>query len=164
MGRAPGGLAAARGRNALPAALPWLVANQMRPAVSLPETHLTYAAPSVFSVPREQQYFGKDITAVYLRVVEDLRRAGCSDLGLVGHEETRVYPLYPFARARGVDLRVHYVDVPNETRALEQRPPLCALLVAEEQPDGWRLGPPYDGLAPRWSEGRFALYSTPESR
>ena len=141
------------------AALPWLVANQMRPLVSLPDTRLTYAAPGVFSTEREQQYFGKDITRVYERVLDDLAQRGCSDLGLVGGEETRAYPLFPFARSRGLDLRLHYLFVKNQTRDLEERPDICALFVAEEQPEGWRPAPPYDSLELQWREGRFALWT-----
>lgn len=143
------------------ASLPWLIANQMRPLVTLPETRLTYSSPSIFDVPREWQYFGEDVTAVYLRVVRDLARTGCTDLGLVGGEETRVYPLFPFARDRGVDLQLHYVFVQNQTHDLEGHPRICALFVAEDQPAGWRPGPPYDTLELRWSVGRFALWQVP---
>ncbi len=139
-------------------ALPWVLANQMRPILPLPETRFTYAAPSIFAVPRTRQYFGADITGIYLRVVDELARAGCSDLGIVGDEETRVYPLTPLAGSRGLDLKVHYVFVRNATAALEQRPPLCALLVAEEQPAGWRPGAPYDGLQLEWTADRFELW------
>ena len=142
--------------------LPWLIANQMRPLVNLPETSLTYASPSVLTVPRNQQYFGKEIADVYLRVIGDLARAGCNDLALVGGEETRVYPLFPFARAQGLDLRLHYVFVQNETRNLEEDPRACALFVAEEQPAGWRPGPPYGALELRWSVERFALWQVPQ--
>jgi hypothetical protein len=140
------------------AALPWVLANQMRPLLPLPETRFTYAAPSIFAVSRTRQYFGEDITSVYLRVVDELARAGCSELGLVGDEETRVYPLTPLARSRGLDLRVHYVFVRNATRSLEQRPPLSALLVAEEQPVGWRPGAPYGGFELEWTAGRLGLW------
>jgi hypothetical protein len=143
------------------ASVPWLVANQMRPLVTLPETRLTYSSPSIFTVPRERQYFGEDVTAVYLRVVRDLARTGCIDLGLVGGEETRVYPLFPFARARGLDLRLYYVFVQNETRELEEHPRLCALFVTEEQPVGWQPGLPYDTLELQWSDGRFTLWQPP---
>jgi len=144
------------------ASLPWLIANQMRPLVNLPETSLTYASPSVLTVPRNQQYFGKEIADVYLRVIRDLARAGCNDLALVGGEETRVYPLFPLARAQGLDLRLNYVFVQNETRNLEERPRSCALFVAEEQPAGWRPGSPYAALELRWSVGRFALWQAPQ--
>jgi hypothetical protein len=140
------------------AALPWVFANQMRPILPLPKTRFTDATPSIFAVPRAQQYFGEDITRVYLRVVDELARAGCSELGIVGGEETRAYPLTPLARSRGLDLRVHYVFVPNATRALEQRPPLCALLVAEEQPAGWRPDAPYDRFELEWTADGVALW------
>jgi hypothetical protein len=143
------------------AALPWVLANQMRPILPLPETRFTYAAPSIFAVPRTEQYFGADITMIYRRVIDELALAGCSDLGIVGDEETRAYPLTPLARSRGLDLRVHYVFVRNATAALEQRPPLCALLVAEDQPAGWRPGTPYDGLELEWTAGRFELWRPP---
>jgi hypothetical protein len=146
------------------AALPWVLANQMRPILPLPETRFTYAAPSIFAVPRTEQYFGADITMIYRRVIDELAVAGCSDLGIVGDEETRAYPLTPLARSRGLDLRVHYVFVRNATAALEQRPPLCALLVAEDQPAGWRPGTPYDALELEWTAGRFELWRPPQGQ
>ena len=142
-------------------ALPWLVANQMRPLVSLAQTSLTYASPSIFTVPRERQYLEEEVSAVYLRVVGDLAREDCADLVLAGGEETRAYPLVPFARARGLDLRLSYVFVKNETVVLEERPRACALFAAEEQPADWRPGAPYDSLERRWRTGRFALWQAP---
>lgn len=142
-------------------ALPWLVANQMRPLLSLAETRLTYAAPSIFAVPRERQYLEEEASAVYLRVLGDLARENCVDLVLVGGEETRAYPLVAFARARGLDLRLAYVFVQNETGVLETRPRACALFAAEEQPADWRPEAPYDSLELRWRAGRFALWQAP---
>ena len=83
-------------------ALPWLVANQMRPLVSLAQTSLTYASPSIFTVPRERQYLEEEVSAVYLRVVGDLAREDCADLVLaeVARRPGRIRSC-PFARARG---------------------------------------------------------------
>jgi hypothetical protein len=146
------------------ASLPWLVANNMRPLLPIPETRLTFAAGSIFSLPREEQYFSQATARAYWRVIDDLAQSGCTDLGLVGDENTRVYPLVPFARTRRLDLRLYYVFVKNETRELETTPPICALFVAELQPAGWQPGPPYQSSELRWSEGRFALWQPPAGR
>jgi hypothetical protein len=143
------------------ASLPWLLANNMRPLLSIPKTRLTFAAGSIFRVPREDQYFGQATARLYWRVVDDLAQSGCSEVGLVGDENTRVYPLVPFARARGLDLRLYYVFLKNETRELETHPPLCALFVAEEQPAGWQPGFPYQRFELRWSAGKFAVWAPP---
>lgn len=145
------------------ASLPWLIANNMRPLVALPETRLSFASQSIFRRPREQQYLDDATAAVYWRVLRDLARAGCTDLGLVGREDTRVYPLVPFARAQELDLRLHYLFVANETRQPQTRPRVCALFVAEQQEVGWLPGFPYDSFELLWRDGRFALWRVPGS-
>lgn len=137
-------------------AVPWLIANETRPL--MPIRALTQAG-SILEVPRERQYFIEDpgIEAAYGRVLADLVRTGCRIVGVAGGEKTGVYPLMPLARARGLQLELHYVEVENETRVLEVRPPICALLV-EEHPADWRPGPPYDGLSLAWRDERVALW------
>jgi hypothetical protein len=138
--------------------LPWLLASEMRPLLNLPRWHLR----SIFSVPRERQYLVNqpDLEAPYLRAATDLARLGCSELAVVGTEDTWSHPILAFARMHGVRLRLHYVFVENETRALEQRLPVCALLEIDQGPD-WRPGPPYADYLLSWRMPRVALWLPP---
>jgi hypothetical protein len=82
---------------------------------------------------------------------------------VIGGEETRLYPLFAFARARVFEVRAYYMAVQNETRRVEEaHPRVCALLVAEPQAAGWR--PPDRAFEPQWREGPFALYVVPRAR
>ncbi len=138
--------------------LPWLLANEMRPVLTLPRSRLV----SIFGISRERQYLvnQRDLEAPYLRAAADLARLGCSELAVAGTEDTWSHPIAAFARMRGVQLRVHYVFVENETRALEERPPACALLEIDREPD-WRPGPPYLELVLSWRMPRVALWLPP---
>ena len=138
------------------AVLPWLIANETRPLVRI--SALTQE-PSIFEMPRERQYFieDPDIEAPYRKVIADLVRTRCRIVGVAGGEKTGVYPLVPLARARGLELELHYISVENETAILEERPPICALLVEEHRPD-WRPGPPYDRLNLAWRGPRVSLW------
>jgi hypothetical protein len=135
--------------------LPWLLASEMRPLLTLPRAHLL----SIFTAPRERQYLGnqRDLEAPYLRAAEDLARRGCSEVAVAGTEDTWSHPLVAFTRMQGLPLRIHYVFVDNETRALEERVPVCALLEIDRQP-GWTPGPPYSAQVLSWRMPRVALW------
>jgi len=138
--------------------LPWLLANEMRPVLTRPRSRLV----SIFGVPRERQYLvnQRELEAPYLRAAADLARLGCSELAVAGTEDTWSHPIVAFARLHGLQLRVHYVFVDNETRALEERPPVCGLLEIDREPD-WRPGPPYADQVLSWRMPRVALWVPP---
>ena len=73
-------------------------------------------------------------------------------------EDTWSHPIIAFARMHGVQLRVHYVFVENESRALERRPATCALLQVLDREPGWTPGPPYSDQVLRWRMPRVALW------
>jgi hypothetical protein len=138
--------------------LPWLLASEMRPLLTLPRWHMR----SIFAVPREQQYLVNqpDLEAPYVRAAVDLARLGCHDVALAATEDTWSHPIIAFARMHGVQIRVHYVFVENESRALERRPAACALLEVDREP-GWTPGPPYSDQVLRWRMPRVALWLPP---
>ena len=135
--------------------LPWLLASEMRPLLTLPRWHVR----SIFAVPRERQYLVNqpDLEAPYRRAALDIARQGCHDVALAANEDTWSHPIVAFARMHGVQLRVHYVFVENESRALERRPATCALLEVDREP-GWTPGPPYSDQVLRWRMPRVALW------
>jgi hypothetical protein len=135
--------------------LPWLLASEMRPLLTLPRSHLL----SIFAVPRERQYLvnQRDLEAPYLRAAEDLARRGCREVAVAATEDTWSHPIVAFARMHDLRLRIHYVFVENETRALEERPPACALLEIDREL-GWKPGPPYSAQVLAWRMPRVALW------
>lgn len=140
--------------------LPWLLGSQMRPVLTLPPWHLK----SIFSVPRERQYLvnQRDLEGPYLRAAADLARLGCGDVAVASSEDSWSHPIVAFARLEGVQPRIHYVFVDNETRTLERRPAACALLEIDREP-GWTPGPPYSELTLSWRMPRVALWLPPAS-
>jgi hypothetical protein len=138
--------------------LPWLLASEMRPVLTLPRLQMV----SIFSQPRERQYFvnQRDLEAPYLRAAAELARRGCRELAVAATEDTWSHPIVAYARLYGVQLRVHYVFVDNETRTLEERPPACGLLAIDREPD-WRPGPPYSDQVLSWRMPRVALWVPP---
>jgi hypothetical protein len=141
--------------------LPWLLASEMRPLLTLPQWRLK----SIFGVPRERQYLvnQRDLEAPYLRAASDIARLGCRDVAVAATEDTWSHPIVAFTRMHGVQLRVHYVFVENETRMLERRPPACALLEIDREP-GWTPGAPYSDQVLSWRMPRVALWLPPASR
>jgi hypothetical protein len=110
-------------------------------------------------VPRERQYLvnQRDLEAPYLRAAEDLASMGCNEVAVAATEDTWSHPLVAFARMHGLRLQIHYVFVDNETRALEERPPVCALLEIDREP-GWSPGRPYSDELLSWRMPRVALW------
>jgi hypothetical protein len=139
--------------------LPWLLVNESRPLVSLKALTVT---PGILETPRERQYFVEDleIEQPYRRVVEALTRRRCARLGVAGVEKTGIYPLVPLTRQRGTHLELWYIGVPNETRVLEERPQVCAILADGQAPD-WRPPPPYETMRLAWRTERVALWLAP---
>ncbi len=135
--------------------LPWLLASEMRPLLTLPRWHMA----SILTVPRERQYLVNqpDLEAPYRRAAVDLARLGCHDIALAATEDTWSHPITAFARMHDVHLRLNHVFVENASRALERRLPACALLEVDRQP-GWTPGPPYANLVLRWRMPRVALW------
>jgi hypothetical protein len=138
------------------AALPWLVANRTRPLVTVSR----WGNASIWTTPRERQYFADhpSFWRPYALAMNDLGRVGCTVLGVSSDEDAWTYPLLPMARSRGVDLRVQFAFVENETREFggKDSPP-CALLAVYRPPD-WRPPAQYQTWRLVWRESRVGLW------
>jgi hypothetical protein len=138
------------------AAVPWLVANRTRPLVTISQ----WGSRSIFTTRRERQYFADHpgLWRPYVLAVKDLVRVDCTVLGVSSDEQAWTYPLLPMTRARGLDLRVQFAFVENETREFGGKdPPPCALLAVYRPPD-WRPPAPYDQWRLVWRESRVSFW------
>ena len=106
------------------AAIPWVVANEMRPVLG---------PASVLRVPRADQYFtGRpNLREPYLRAVAWLRERDCRDVGLVVGGNEWEYPLWPLLGDADRPARIRHVNVANESRFAAPADPSsapCAVL------------------------------------
>jgi hypothetical protein len=77
--------------------------------------------------------------------------------------DAMTYPLLPMARSRGLDLRVQFAFVENETREFEGKDPApCALLAVYRPPD-WRLPARYGTWRLVWRESRVGFWLPPNT-
>jgi len=111
------------------AALPWVFFNYNRPFFSVPSR----AWQSVFTAPREEQYFAirKDLYKPYREAADALAASGCTRAGLVIGGDDWEYPLWPMMRSRARGTTFTHVLVANATtrgRAPEIPPGICAIL------------------------------------
>ena len=133
---------------------PTFVFSQTKPATG---------SASIFTLPREDQYFSKrpDLLPVYNEAARRIKALNCADVGIVTDIEGWEYPLWVLLKDKASSpIRIKHVAVVNASQRksseLESFEP-CALFLSnrEQTPSVSVAGKPY---ALMWSSGGIGVY------
>jgi hypothetical protein len=106
-------------------ALPFLLHNNLRPLVAVPNvvrasTTGEESKPTIFETTRESLYFRQVpyMQERYLKIVEHINAQRCTEVGLLLDEGVLEYPLWIMLQEKpGHNVRIEHVNVRNPTRA-----------------------------------------------
>lgn len=98
---------------------------------------VTFRPPSsVFTTPREQQYFARrpEEQSCYARTIEVLAEGSCRVVGIRLSETQWEYPLWALARAKDTRILFEHIDVDNPSRNARAgfQGPACATVIIHD--------------------------------
>jgi len=141
------------------AATPWLLANQTRALVPGPLFGRVLPRSDIWQKTRGEQYFVNRPMDYrpFVTLAERLRALGCSDVGVLGDEDSWTYPLQVFVREAGVSLRPYLVRNPTAALARPGPEPCALVSLAYGRMPGPEAGAP-GRFELAWRDGLVALY------